>query len=237
MIIGFLHIHVIGYNQSMIHHSPCGLIWDMDGVLIDSTPYHLRAWQETLLKVRKRMFTIEEFQRTFGMRNPDMLHEVLGVDLSLDEVSVLADKKEALYRELVRLDGISLLPGVRTWLDTAHNLGLLQTVASSAPRANVDVIVDTVHIRSSFVALIASEDVTRGKPDPEVFLAAAASMGLSPNQCIVVEDAPVGIQAAHAAGMACVGVLTTHKELEADITLYNLDEMAIGDVVGRFTHI
>lgn len=213
-----------------------GLIWDMDGVLVDSAPFHLRAWQDTLLKVRRRMFSIEEFQRTFGMRNPDMLHNVLGVDLSPAEVVELSNTKEAYYRELVRVNGIVLLPGVRTWLDTAQSLGFTQAVASSAPRANVEVVVDTVHIRPLFQTMIASEDVTHGKPDPEVFLAAAERMGLSPSQCIVVEDAPVGIQAARSAGMACVGILTTHNHLDADMILSDLNEMVFADMLIQLAH-
>ncbi|HEY3342666.1 MAG TPA: HAD family phosphatase [Anaerolineae bacterium] len=200
-----------------MQHTRYAIIWDLDGVLIDSGEYHFRAWSEIMQTTCHRDFTTEEFKRTFGMRNLEMLRDVLGTQLSATDVEHLSEVKEARYRELVRTEGLSLLPGVVTWLASAQRTGLQQAVASSAPRANVDAVMDASHIRDYFGTLVAAEDVSRGKPDPEVYQTAAARLGVEPSHCIIIEDAPAGVEGARRAGMACIGVLTSHPSLEADV--------------------
>lgn len=201
------------------------LIWDLDGVLVDSEHYHYRAWRETMRLLHYDEMSLVDFRRTFGMRNVDLLRGVLGLPLSEAQANDLADMKEARYRELVRSEGMQLLPGVQTWLAAAHLAGWLQAVASSAPRANVETVVDAVKIRHFFGALICAEDVRHGKPDPEVYLTAARKLGVTPTRCIVIEDAPSGTQGARAGGMASIGVLTTHTELVADLVLPDLADV------------
>lgn len=235
MIIGsrlLLHTQLESGNM---HKTTYGLIWDMDGVLVDSAPLHIRAWQETLLAERNRPFSLDEFHRTFGMRNSEMLVTLLGAEITLAESEHLSFVKETRYRELVGQEGLTLLRGVKSWLDAARYAGWEQAVASSAPRANVEAVADAVNIRSYFSAMIAAEDVLRGKPDPDVFLAAASGMGIAPQHCIVIEDAPVGTEAAHRAGIYCIGVLTTHAELKADVVLPDLASVSFHDVVARHT--
>lgn len=193
------------------------IIWDMDGVLIDSGEYHFRAWRETLKKLMNTDISQAEFQRTFGQRNVEMLRSHFGHDLPEEIVNNLSETKEARYRDLIKQNGIALMAGVRDWLDQASAAGWRQAVASSAPRANIDAVIETVNIGAYFDAVISAEDVIKGKPDPEVYLAAAAKLNVIPVRCIVVEDAPVGISGAKYAGMKCIGVLTTHESLDADV--------------------
>ncbi len=200
------------------------IIWDMDGVLVDSGSFHYRAWRETLRAVMNTDITYAAFQRTFGLRNLEMLRDTLGYDLTLDEVNHLAGIKEERYLELIRQNGMSLLPGVKEWLDQTTAAGWRQAVASSAPRVNVEAVVDAVNIRGYFDAMVSAEDVSRGKPDPEVYLAAATKLGVPPSRCIVIEDAPVGIQGARSAGMKCIGVLTTHDHLDGDLVVNRLSD-------------
>jgi beta-phosphoglucomutase len=210
-----------------MQHTLYAIIWDLDGVLIDSGDYHFRAWREIMHDVCHREFTAQEFKRTFGMRNAEMLRDVLGAQrdtIDIDEEH-LADVKEARYRELVRAEGLSLLPGVADWLASAQRAGWQQAVASSAPRLNVDAVMDTLHIQHYFGAMIAAEDVTHGKPDPEVYLAAANRLGVMPSHCIVIEDAPAGVQGAHSGGMACIGVLTSHPSLQANVVVPTLADI------------
>lgn len=207
------------------------IIWDMDGVLIDSADLHYRAWRQTAQSLLRMEISLDDFRRTFGLRNEEMLRDYLGYALPSDEVLQLADSKEALYRELIHTQGISLLPGVCSWLSQAEAAGWSQAVASSAPRANVEAVLDLLKIREYFAASISAEDVKKGKPDPEVYTAAAQKLAIPPERCIVIEDAPFGVLGARHAGMACIGVLTTHQELSADITIDRLDALPFGRAI------
>ncbi len=206
-------------------HTSFAIIWDMDGVLVDSAGLHYRAWRQTIQDELRRDMSEDDFNSTFGLRNSEMLRDYLGYELSEDAVNRLADRKEALYRDLIHTHGLTLLPGVLAWLKQAHTAGWRQAVASSAPRANVEAVVDAVAIRRYFSAMISAEDVHKGKPDPEVFLAAARKVDVTPGNCIVIEDAPFGILGARQAGMRCIGVLTTHPSLDADIVINCLEDI------------
>ena len=212
------------YNVHSMQHNPRAIIWDMDGVLIDSGDYHYRAWREILAAQKQAPLTLDNFRKTFGLRNSEMLRDVLGYDLSEEAAEQLASIKEERYRALLRESGIPLLPGVLTWLQQLHRAGWRHAVASSAPRANLDAILEAVDIRQYFDALVTAEDVSRGKPDPEVYLTAARKLGVPPQRCIVIEDAPAGVEGAHRAGMLCIGVLTTHTQLTADIVAPTLPD-------------
>ena len=205
------------------HTEPRAALWDVDGTLIDSREYHWLSWQEALAAEDFRV-TRRQFEQTFGRRNDEILREYFP-SYSAEEVARVGDAKEVAYRALVRERGIELLPGVGRWLDRLKEEGWLQAVASSAPRENLDAIIAALGLEKYFAAVASAEDVTEGKPDPQVFLAAAAKLGVSPAACVVVEDAPAGTEAARRAGMRCVGVLSSHGELQADIVVRTLEEL------------
>ena len=196
----------------------------MDGTLLDSAEYHWLAWREALA-AEGFALTRAQFESTFGQRNDTILRAYFGPDFPLGEVDRIAGVKEARYRELVKTRGIDALPGVRRWLDRLHVGGWRQAVASAAPRPNVKTILDALDIADCFDAIVSAEDVGRGKPDPQVFLLAAERLGVPPARCIVVEDAPAGIEGARRAGMRSIGVLSTHASLRADLTVRTLDEL------------
>jgi beta-phosphoglucomutase-like phosphatase (HAD superfamily) len=123
----------------------------------------------------------------------------------------------------VRRNGISPLPGVADWLHRLHQEGWLQAVASAAPRANIDAVLEALSSAHILQAIVSAEDVHRGKPDPEVYLTAAARVGVAPKRCIVVEDAVAGVEGARRAGMKSIGVRRDGKELPADIVVQSLD--------------
>ncbi len=189
--------------------APFAVLWDMDGVLVDSAPYHFRAWKETFA-TEGVTFDEAAFRRTFGQRNDTIIADVLGPDVPPERVAALGDAKEARYRALIALEGITPLPGARSWLQRLHERGIPQAVASSAPRANVEAVLKALHWEHFFQAIVSAEDVARGKPDPGAFLLAAQRLGMPPQRCIVVEDAPAGIEAAHRAGMRSIALSTTH---------------------------
>lgn len=200
------------------------VLWDMDGVLVDSGDYHFEAWREALAR-EKHELDFEQFRSTFGQRNDTILRGIFGPDLSDSEIARIADYKEELYRKQVHDQGIEALPGVLHWLKQLHEAGWRQAVATAAPRENALTILDELLIEGFFGAIVSAEDVTRGKPDPQVYLTAAARLHALPGRSIVVEDAPAGLEGARRAGMRCIGVRTSHDELEADIVVDLLTDL------------
>ena len=216
------------------HNGKRAALWDVDGTLIDSREYHWLSWQGALAAEDFRV-TRGQFEQTFGRRNDEILREYFP-SYSARDIARVGEAKEVAYRALVRDRGVELLPGVRRWLDRLKAGGWLQAVASSAPRQNLDAIISALGLGEYFAAVASAEDVTEGKPDPQVFLAAAAKLGVEPAACVVVEDAPAGTEAARRARMRCVGVLSSHGELRADIVVRTLEELpddAFDDLLDR----
>ena len=200
------------------------VLWDVDGTLVDSLEYHWLSWRAAL-DTENYALTREQFMSTFGRRNDEILHTYFGAEITAERILRISLDKEAQYRELVRQRGITPLPGVRRWLDRLRDDGWRQAIASSAPPLNLEVILAALGLDGRFDAIVSAEEVERGKPDPQIFLTAAAKVQTPPARCIVVEDAPAGTEAARRAGMRAIGVLTTHARLEADRVVATLDEL------------
>jgi beta-phosphoglucomutase family hydrolase len=202
------------------------VLWDLDGTLVDSEEYHWRAWRETMGR-EGISITRQDFLATFGQRNDAILPHWLGSGVSSERVQQIGDAKEARYRELVQAEGLAPLPGVVEWVDRLGQEGWRQAVASSAPRRNVEVVLDTLKLAACFDALIAAEDVRKGKPDPEVFLLAASRVGAPAERCVVVEDAAAGIESASRAGMRSIGVGRESALLRANLTALRLSDLPL----------
>lgn len=200
------------------------VLWDMDGTLLDSADYHWRAWRETLA-VEGFELTRELFAESFGRRNDATLRAYFGEEFPLSEVDRIGAIKEARYRDMVRTCGVELLPGVGRWLERLKEDGWRQALASSASLLNVETILVGLKIAEVFDAIVCAEDVQTGKPDPEVFLVAAARVSAPPSRCVVIEDAPAGIEGARLAGMRTIGVQSSHTLLTADVVVRTLDEL------------
>jgi beta-phosphoglucomutase len=201
------------------------VLWDMDGTLIDSEELHWISWRDTMAR-EGIAITHEQFLFSFGQRNDSIVPRWLGTGATPERIERVADAKEELYRLMVRRDGISPLPGVEDWLRRLHDQGWLQAIASAAPRANVDAILEAMSATRFFQAIVSAEDVRRGKPDPEVYLTAASRVGASPDKCIVLEDAVAGVQGARSAGMKSIGVTRNGTHLPADIVVTSLASLA-----------
>ena len=201
---------------------PRAVLWDLDGTLVDTAAQHMAAWS-AVLTPRGVDFTRERFLGTFGRRNLDVLRDLLAEDLSEEMVREIGGAKEEHFRALVRTGPLHMLPGSADWLRRLRETGWRQAIASSAPHANIAATLDGLALHGAFDAIAGEEDVTRGKPDPQIFLAAAAKLGVPPHRAIVVEDAPAGVAAARAAGMRVIGVRTGHGNLEADLVVDTLD--------------
>jgi beta-phosphoglucomutase family hydrolase len=201
------------------------VLWDMDGTLVDSADYHWRAWRDTMAGAGHPI-THDQFLASFGQRNDSILRQWLGAQITPELMQRVGDAKEALYRQHVRQQGIEPLPGVSQWVSRLHQQGWRQAIASAAPRKNVKTILEALHTADCFEAIVSAEDVHRGKPDPEVFLVAAAKLDVPPSHCIVVEDALHGIEAARAAGMKSIGVTRNREYLPSNLATHSLAELA-----------
>ena len=200
------------------------VLWDMDGTLIDSEEFHWISWRDTLAK-EGIPITHEQFLSTFGTRNDSILRHWLGTASTPERMERIANAKEELYRDLIRRHGILPLPGVAHWVRRLHQDGWLQAVASAAPRANIVAVLEALSATHIFQGIVSAEDVRRGKPDPEVYLSAAARVGVSPDRCIVVEDAVAGVEGARRAGMRSIGVSHNGAHLPADIVVTSLESL------------
>lgn len=191
-------------------------LFDLDGVVVDSNGLHVESWKEV---ARRHGFACPDPDHIgkCGLRTSAVIRDLLRWPVSADDAARIGFEKEELYREWIRQDGIRPIPGVLKFLAQARRLGIRCAVGSSAPRENVDLCLAALGLREVFAATVSGADVQRGKPAPDIFLKAAEGLGANPRHCLVFEDAPAGIAAAHAAGMRALALLTSHTrdELEA----------------------
>jgi HAD superfamily hydrolase (TIGR01509 family) len=197
----------------------------MDGVLVDTGEFHFQAWHEVLAEYGI-VFTRGFFQETFGMNSARVLSLLLEKELTPRLLSEIDDRKEQQFRAAVR-GHAQPLPGVLRWLRRLQDGGARQGIASSAPMANVDTLIDELGLRSYFDAIVSGVDMA-GKPEPGLFLKVARLLDVPPEDCIVVEDAVAGVEAAKRAGMKCIAVTTTNQAealSAADIIVDRLDDL------------
>jgi beta-phosphoglucomutase len=203
-----------------------GVLWDLDGTLIDSAGHHWTAWHDTLAAFG-RSVTPGDFANSFGKRNDEILSDLFGPGIEAEWIERVSEAKEQAYRRLLRERGLELLPGALTWFERLRSAGWRQALASSAPRPNIDAVFESLAAMARYLDLVVSADeVGSGKPDPAVFLEAARRLALPPRRCIVVEDAPAGLEGARRAGMRSIGVVSSHHpRLEADIVVPSLEAL------------
>lgn len=201
-----------------------GVIFDWDGVVIDSSAQHEKAWELLAGEIRKPL-PADHFKAGFGKKNQEIIPEILGWSSDPEEIRRLGDRKEELYRGLVLEQGVLVLPGAKELLLALREASIPRAVGSSTPRANLEAIFAATGLGELFNAVVCGDDVKNGKPAPDVFLLAAKKLELAPCDCVVIEDAHVGIEAAHRAGTKVLAVATTHplEELKkADAAVLSL---------------
>jgi len=201
------------------------ILWDMDGVLVNTGEYHYDAWKKTFDELGIP-FSEEQFRMTFGMNNARILEIIFGTKLPSEQEGQISERKESLFREAVK-GNAKLLPGVEGALKNFSAWNFKQAIASSAPPKNIEVLVKELQIGNYFDAIVSGDDIP-GKPDPAVFLRAAQQLGIGPEYCTVIEDAVAGVEAAKQAGMKCIAVTTTNSAKamsKADLILDSLVEL------------
>lgn len=185
-----------------------GFVFDLDGTLAPNMDLHGEAWARVTERHGLPPLTLELRARLDGKRNSDIFPILFGRALSPDELRRFTAEKEQLYRE-VSAGRVTALPGLERLLAALHARGLPAAVATSAPADNVTHTLGELGLLARLPHVMRSDQVARGKPHPDVFLAAAALIGVPPGECVAFEDAPIGILAARSAGMTCVAVTTT----------------------------
>ena len=207
------------------------VIWDMDGVIADTAPYHFRAWQDVFQKHGKE-YSKAAFSENFGKRNDAIIKNVLGGDTPDSLIDTIANEKEANFRKQAR-GNIKPLPGVIDLMTALNKDGVVQALGSSAPLENIQLIIREIGIGDYLKVIISGRDVKEGKPSPQGFLLAAEKLDVSTRDCVVIEDAVAGVAAAKRAGMKCLAVTNTNpavKLAEADIVINSLERITLDDM-------
>ena len=203
------------------------VIWDLDGVIIDSAEEHRRSWHR-LAQAEGLPLTDEQFYATFGMRNSAIIPKLWG-PMPPERIQELADNKEKYFRKFAR-NAATPLPGAIELLSALRDAGYCQALASSTPIKNIELINEVLDLDRYLSVLVSGESVAHGKPAPDVFLKAAAELGIEPAKCLVIEDAVAGVEAAHAGGMRCIAV-TGERDLpglrKADLMVKDLTEVTV----------
>jgi len=211
------------------------VIWDMDGVIADTAPYHFSAWQEVFRK-RGVKFTEEDFRHNFGLRNDTIIRNTLGEQIAQGEIDSIAREKEETFRRVIG-QKIKPLPGAVELLQSLRKHGFKMAIASSTPMENIRLVTESLGIDNYFQSIVTGRDVTEGKPSPQGFLLAAQRLGIEPKNCIVIEDAVAGVAAAKRAGMRCLAITNTHPRqslTEADLIVDTLEAVTVNDLEKLF---
>ncbi|MBO5255527.1 MAG: HAD family phosphatase [Opitutales bacterium] len=221
-----------------------GCIFDWDGTVVDSGRTHEFTWIE-LAKAHNFELIPNFFEITFGVRNIEIITDILKWTKDMDFALELSEEKENLYRKIVAERGVPTIKGVEAFLKSINDVGCVCAIGSSTPRKNLDITVAKLGFEKYFKAYAASEDVTKSKPAPDVFLKAAERIGVSPENCIVFEDSFMGIKAGVSAGMKTVAVATTNSmealanasqnpECRIDIITRDFEMIAYSDIKNLF---
>jgi beta-phosphoglucomutase len=205
-----------------------GIIFDMDGTMVDNMMVHHRAWQRKLAELGLDLSIDEVKEKIHGI-NEEILERIFGDRYTVEERRRISWEKEAAYREIF-LPELRLVPGLQGFLERAKATNIPMAIGTAAPSENVDFVLDNLNLRPYFTGVFDAKSVTKGKPDPEIFNVAAASLGLSTADCLIFEDSVTGAEAARRAGASTIIVTTTHAREE--FAQFNHIVRFIGDFEG-----
>jgi len=214
----------------MLSPAQCAVLFDLDGVIVDSKEAHFLAFRQLGEEVGYPC-TRETFTHIFGMHNNEIFPFLFGHPLPQTRITELADRKEAIVREIMR-GHVQALPGARALVHALRDAGFHLAIGTSTPLANVELILGELGQREYFQVIVSAEDVTEGKPNPQVFLLGAERLGVSPDRCVVIEDAVAGVQAARNGGMKALAVTTNHSRealSKAERVVDSLEEVEPSD--------
>lgn len=203
------------------------VVWDMDGVVVDSADAHNRSWVEMARRFDVPYDPDKDFKAIFGRRNSEIITDLWNVT-DEEEIERMIDAKETVFRD--EAASLPALPGVADLMRSMQDAGWKQAIGSSAPLQNIEIILEATGLRQYIEAITSDDDVTEGKPDPRVFVLSFERLGVEPSSGVVIEDAPAGVEAAKRAGAACLAVTNTQaketlEEAGADLIVDSLVEV------------
>lgn len=203
-------------------------LFDMDGVIVDNHIYHVRSWAE-FCRTKNIPFDESTFRtKYFGKNTRDTFNGLLDYPLTEEQINTLGEEKEKIYREIYK-DDITPVDGLIPFLISLKEAGIKTAVATSAPTSNLNFTLDALKIRHLFDVVVDASMVSKGKPDPEIYLKAAKLIDIPPSNCVVFEDSISGIKSGQNAGMRVIGLVTTHtrNELPLALAINNFTEISI----------
>lgn len=199
-------------------------IFDFDGVIVDTEWHHEVCWQ-AVAKERKQGVTHEQYVSGFGVKNERFIREILAWTKDPSEIEAVSKRKEQLFQEHIAQETVSLIPGVDGLLQTLHEARVPCAIASSSILKNIELLLKNSPIRGYFSFIVSGENVREGKPNPECFLQAANGLKIAPEQCVVFEDALLGVEAAKRAGCKAVAITTTFDRSQFEGLSYKADKI------------
>lgn len=203
------------------------VIFDIDGTMVDNIVYHEKAWLIFCKKYNVKM-TGQQFKtRFFGKNNHTILQGLFRASLTKQKAELYAEEKESLYRQIYA-PHIRPLPGLNQLIKRVKQKGIKTAIASGAPQKNREFVFKHLNLAGEFDLVVGDEDVENGKPHPEIYLQVANRLKVKPDQCLVFEDTPAGVESAKSAGMQVVGILTGYSKKAlrlADCTINNYNEL------------
>ncbi len=214
-----------------VNYSRFCVIFDMDGVLADTGPIHFKSWVKLVKEIGVE-FTREFFEKTFGQQSTTIIRKLVGPEVDEFLTIKWGNLKESYYREMVK-DKLELLPGALDLVKDLNSEDFKLAIGSSGPPENVELLLTSLKIKKYFDVIITAAEVKKGKPEPDVFLIVSNNLNINPKNCIVIEDAPVGIEAAKRAGMRAIALTTTHNKeelIDASLIVSDLSKVNLNDI-------
>ncbi|MBN1215543.1 MAG: HAD family phosphatase [Candidatus Lokiarchaeota archaeon] len=208
------------------------VIFDVDGVLIDSGPIHYQSWKKLADEINVP-FTEKYFKDSFGMQGAPTLKKLVEKNITDKQIHEWVELKEIYYREMLR-DNLKASPGVINLINELKKNSFKLAIATSGPPENTYLLLKTLNIQEFFDNVKTAADIKRGKPAPDIFLLISKALQIPPKNCVVIEDAPVGIEAAKKARMKCIALTTTHersKLTQADLIINSLLDIDSNDII------
>jgi beta-phosphoglucomutase family hydrolase len=211
-------------------------VFDMDGVIVDTNPYHKIALRQFAEKYGYQLSEEGLIKKIYGRTNKEWIPNLFGRTMSAEEVSRYGEEKEQLFRDLYEKD-IKEVNGLTNFLKAAADMGIKMAIGTSAPRSNVDFVLKHTDIGKFFSVILDESHVTHGKPNPEIYINCASSLQFPPSQCIVFEDSLSGLASGRAAGCPVVGVATTHsaEELGTKVVIKDFTELSPKDLISKIS--
>ncbi len=213
-----------------------GVVFDMDGVLVDSNPYHKKSLKRFARKHGYDLTEKELRSRIYGRQNKEWIPELFERDMDARQIEEYGIEKESLFQKIYRKD-VKPLPGLIQFLDILRQEKIPRAIATSAPRMNVDFVFSNTEIGNYFGLVLDESHIKRGKPDPEAYLKASDLLGFDPGECVVFEDSLSGVESARTAGCRVIAVGTTHEEHEfgkIDLYIRDFTNLTLEDISRLF---